>query len=351
MAQAPMTEAQLREAAEAVRQYGDISAAARALKLPRPTLNTRIQRARQLGYLTDPPTQTVKDTVDVRGDDCEITKTTPVRVRTLTDLVRVCEVDTREWDVDRFVCNKWEMGSKDADGNAHVTELYQVKAWLKRKVQVIAARDEITALVADAKKQIPSRPTVKRTASGPHMLEIAIPDLHLGKLAWKPETGHANYDTRIAQDLFREALEALIARTASVKFDRIVFQIGSDFLHSDSKAGATTKGTPLDTDSRYHKSFSAGRRLMTEAIERLRQIAPMTVYTHCVCRGFLSVFLVSLQTLALAKHNLPMSLVGAFAVNGWWYHNVGRTAVRVQAGWLAYGLGGMAGCWCALRLL
>lgn len=218
------------------------------------------------------------DSFSAKGDQAEVSTVTPEAVRTLADLIRVCQIDTTEWIVDRWVANKWEMGAVDPDGALITRPLFQVKAWLKRNVPFVRARQELDALVEDAKAKLPARPKPpKACARGAHMLEVSIPDLHLGKLAWAPETGGANYDSKIASEVFMAALEALIQRTSAFGFERVVFPVGNDFFHADTKQGTTTKGTPLDTDSRFHKTFVAGRRLMTEAIERLRQLAPVTV--------------------------------------------------------------------------
>lgn len=232
----------------------------------------------------------LSDSVKVSGNHSEVTRIVPERVKTLADLIRVCEIDTSEWEVERYICNKWEMGSvpraiggtdegwSRPDARPIVTQLYQVKAWLRRKVAVIAARAELADLLADAKKQIAKRPTLAPKAkSGGHMLEISIPDLHMGKLAWAPETGHQSYDSRIAERLFDTALTALIQRTQSFAFEQIVFVVGNDLLHSDTKQGTTTSGTPLDTDSRFHKSFGIARRMITRAVDTLRHIAPVRV--------------------------------------------------------------------------
>lgn len=210
------------------------------------------------------------------GNTAEITRSTNTNIRTLQDLIRVCEIDTTEWEVERWVANKWEVAAKDKGGTLRHSPLFQVKAWLRRKVVLADARAEISALFADALKKAPKRTTIKATPRGEHMLEIAIPDLHVGKLAWAAETG-SSYDTKIARDLFHSAIDALIARTSAFKFNRILFPVGQDLLHSDSLEGTTTKGTRLDTDSRYQKSFMAARELMTEGIDRLLEIAPVDV--------------------------------------------------------------------------
>src|SRR5690606_33153175 len=154
-----------------------------------------------------------------------------------------------------------------------VTPLFQIKAWLKRRHGVIAIRDEMADLIAAAKRKIPARPLVKRRRPDSGlMLEISIPDLHVGKLAWGKETGWENYDTREAERVFDEALAALVQRTSWHRFDQVLFVIGNDLLHADTKQGTTTGGTPLDMDSRYHKSFAVVRQMMTRAIDGLREV-------------------------------------------------------------------------------
>ena len=214
----------------------------------------------------------------VDGDRAELVVTVHEPIKTLADLIRVCEIDTDEWDIVSWKANKWDTAAKDNTTQTLVTRpLFQVSATLKRKTDVTRARREIAALLADAKKAIGPRPAPKRRVpSGEHLLEVAIPDLHIGKLAWSEETLGANYDHKIAIALYRDALETLIARTAAFRFSRIVIPIGNDFFHSDTKQGTTTKGTPLDNDSRFQKTYLAGRRLMVDAIERLRTLAPVT---------------------------------------------------------------------------
>lgn len=217
--------------------------------------------------------------VSVSGDAAQITKITPERVKTLADLIRVCEIDTTEWDVERWTANKWEAAAKGDDGKLHTTPLFQVKAWMRRKRYLIDARAEIADLLRDAAKRMPVRPVTRRKApSTGILLELAIPDLHVGKLAWSEETGGANYDAKEAERRYDAAVDALIVRSRSFGCDRVVLPLGNDLLHADTKAGTTTGGTPLDTDSRYQKSFGLARRLVTRAIDRCRaEVGPVDV--------------------------------------------------------------------------
>lgn len=290
----------MRATMAAIRNHGSVSAAARALGVPRGTMENRWHRTMQWaktkgirlpdsvkpGVRVNLPTEGMT----VKGDTAELNQRTTARVRTLKDLVRVCEINTTEWEIERWTCNKWDMGSvppvvgNDKSGwrrdrcTPVVTELYQVKVWLKRRAGIAAARAEIELLIADAKRRLPKLAalTPKPDRSG-YMLELNIADLHNGKLAWGRETGYENYDGSIAERLHDAALDALLQRTSCYRFERIVIVLGNDLLHIDSRNNTTTAGTPQDTDSRYYKLFLATRRMTQRAIERCRKLAPVHV--------------------------------------------------------------------------
>jgi hypothetical protein len=198
------------------------------------------------------------------------------RIHTLQQLIDYFEIDTAIWEVERFVANKWEVASSNGEA-VTVTPLYQVKATLKKKVAVEDALQEIERLKELAKKSAPMPKTVIRPRGEGYMLEVNIPDAHFGKLAWAPETGGPNYDTKIADETFRKAAEALFARTASYKFDEVVLVIGNDLLNSDDEQGRTTKGTSVSTDTRYQKTFVVVRNASIWLVERARQIAKKVI--------------------------------------------------------------------------
>jgi len=199
------------------------------------------------------------------------------RISTLDALIAHCKIDLGAWTIDRWVCNKWEVGTA-FQGKIITEPLYQVKAWLKKKVSVITAKQEIEALKELAKTWAPRYRAVKRPKkqSG-NLLEINITDHHFGKLAWGKETGHEDYDTDIAERLWDDATNTLLARVSEYNFDQIVFVLGNDLLHADTKFGTTTHGTPLDTDSRYHKNFGIAKEAAIRSIEKLLSVAPVRI--------------------------------------------------------------------------
>jgi hypothetical protein len=237
-----------------------------------------VKKARA-GAAPPPPAGHAAEGFSDNGDTGTAAALTDRDVRTLDELVAVCKVDTATWEVERFVCNKWAMGSKHPKtGDVTVTPLFQVKAWLRRKTALISLREEVAAVLADARSQVPApRIGAYDRGGGGHSLLVSIPDLHVGKLAWAPETGGASYDARIAEGLYLRALERLVQRTCSFPLSEIVLPLGNDLINVDNRELLTTRGTPQSSDGRYHKTFRTVRRMVQQGIALLREIAPVRV--------------------------------------------------------------------------
>ena len=227
-------------------------------------------------HLVETPELT--ETSEQRGDDWSITLP-KTRIQTLEELVEHFKIDLTEWSVVRWTANKWEMGAKDAEGNVVVEPLYQVKAFLQKKKDVAAAKNEIEGLKELAKSHPWPLGVYEQEVKRPTglLLEVNTPDLHMGKLAWSVETGGPNYDVKIAESIYWKSFESLLNRVSHYQFDEILYVIGNDLLNSDDIEGRTTAGTYVSTDARYHKTFAATRTMVIKAIERLKQISPVRV--------------------------------------------------------------------------
>jgi len=110
----------------------------------------------------------------------------------------------------------------------------------------------------------------------PLMLEIPIVDLHMGKLAWKPEAGE-NYDYKIAEKRFAGVVDDIIERIKDRQFEKILYPIGQDFFHFDTINTTTTAGTPLDSDLRWQKLFLRGVDMLIKSIDLFATLAPVEV--------------------------------------------------------------------------
>ena len=233
----------------------------------------------------------LKESSEIKGDSWVITLP-KTRIHTEKELIEYFQVDTGIWEIERLICNVWEMGyiarstkvtsadgkTEDVEREAEALPLYQTKAYLKKKKEVEAARNEIEELKKLAAGWGPVAPFIIRECSLSRlMLEMNMPDVHFGKLAWGVETGHSNYDVKIAESVYWTAFESVLTRVKHHTFAQILFVVGNDLLNSDDIEGRTTAGTYVSSDARYHKTFSAVRNTMVRAVERLRQIAPVKV--------------------------------------------------------------------------
>lgn len=201
------------------------------------------------------------------------------RIHTLDQLIEFFKVDLSAWEVERFICNSWEMGAKDNSGNLQTHPLYQVKATLRRVSQ--ANIETVKKAVEEIRQGFIKKPPVlaKKKYSMPESgvaLEISVFDAHFGKLAWSNETGWGNYDTSIACQEYEKAIDTILGR-CHYNLDRIVYVVGNDILNSDNREGTTTKGTPQSNDSRYHKVFTTTLKTVVKQIEKMREICPVDV--------------------------------------------------------------------------
>jgi len=202
-------------------------------------------------------------------------------IRTIEDALRYAEVDQSIWEVERSVVNKWDMGFKDEKKVARTRGLWQVKVWLKRRAPKHLT-DALEALHKRAEKYSPDYgkavSTPRRVLSDPHLLELSLYDMHFGKLAWAVE-GSTNYDLKIAERLFHNAICDLLKYVERVPVERVVFPVGNDFLHIDNKALTTEAGTEQgpQTDGRYAKIVETGFMALVKALDKLSEDTPVDV--------------------------------------------------------------------------
>ncbi len=230
--------------------------------------------------------------VTEHGNERTVVTRTDEAVRTLEDLIRVCKIDTETWEVVEWKANKWEMGwvarNEDTPDKAQALPLYQVTARMKRKSGLTLTMERLrTELVEDFRNITDARPfqtNRKNFVGGDWLFEFAPFDLHMGKLAWAEE-GPSNYDISTAVDLFNASLDFLLHRALLLsegKLARILFVVGNDVCHIDSKKGQTTMGTQMDVDTRYIKIVRRIFETHRRAVDVLRQVAPVDIV---VCPG------------------------------------------------------------------
>jgi hypothetical protein len=128
-----------------------------------------------------------------------------------------------EWEVEASTANVWHQFS----GDNGLVPLWQVKARLRRKD---LSQSTVAQIIHDGfvafrnAVKLPLSPLAKPSKKGKGtMVEFALPDLHLGKFAWNEETGHGNWDLRIAENVVWNVICVQLPKWTIFARDQIIW--------------------------------------------------------------------------------------------------------------------------------
>jgi predicted phosphodiesterase len=226
-----------------------------------------------------PPTDTSE--WDESGDKATLKGETATAIKSEEDVYRAFDVDRTRWRIVRMRKKAWQVmakvGSEREGYRLETRQMYGVTADLERivKKEIENALDLVFARFKDA---APKWPKVdKGRASGePFLAVMGLMDAHFGKYCWEGETGE-NYDLKIAESVFANAVEDLLAECRNRNVVRFLVPFGNDFMHFDGRTFQTTKGTQQDADGRFSKVLATAKIAAINAVERMAAVAPVQV--------------------------------------------------------------------------
>ena len=224
------------------------------------------------------------------GNNAVLEKITNEKVQSLDDLIRICKINTEIWNIDKYEQSAYQVPMRLRQYNQKnertadikdVEQLYRVKAYLSRKVEELQLKSLKDEMIEEMKKYAPVYKKIeykidKKEKDNAVLMEIFIPDLHLGKFGWALEVG-ADYDLNIASQLYIDCVDTLLERVKGYKIDRFLLPVGNDFFNSNDSFNMTANGTPQDEDTRWQKTFRKGKDILIQVIDKLQLIAPVDV--------------------------------------------------------------------------
>lgn len=274
----PLTDEVMRETLEAVRKHGSVTEAARALGIPRSSLDSRHRAAiKALGPIVDPdadpgsegPPGKLNEPIDSRERDGSVAIVTEGKPLALAELYELFGIDPRAWVCRYFKPNAWQGFYKLKDGSGHrKVDLWQTKAVFERVV-TDQLRDAMGAAVAEIidGRRAPSRPARKRRTG--QTANLGLYDVHHGLLVSGAETQGQNYDLKIARARVRNAVDDLVDEVFRFDLARVVMPLGNDWMHYDTTKQTTAFGEHrLDADDRYFKVLRVSIESAFYAIDR-----------------------------------------------------------------------------------
>jgi hypothetical protein len=222
----------------------------------------------------------------IEGDEAYIES---VNARSLEDIVKEFKIDTNLWESQKFTPGGWTTPIKGEITIDQQDKTYRAKlpiiiknrkstAVFKKKTNIIDYEGFKRNLINDLKKDYAKGPVAKPKKTTGNLLEVTIPDLHLGKFAWKEETGN-DYDIKKAVSIHDKANDVLLQQAQAHKPEEILLVFGNDLFNSDTAypTTMTTRGTYQQDDTRWQKVFRTGYQMCFRLIDRCKRIAPVKV--------------------------------------------------------------------------
>lgn len=180
------------------------------------------------------------------------------KAATLEEVMALCKVDMAQWESKGFNVRRGAKG-------------FAWSARFARRKEEINADTLLASFVKHAAKHAPRAWKVAKPTKGARdgLFVLNVQDLHLAKLAHGDSTGGADWDTRIAECVYRDTIDELIAKSPADRIEEVVVIIGSDMLQIDTDQSTTSAGTYVDSDSRLSKVFDTAAHMLTDVIEKL----------------------------------------------------------------------------------
>lgn len=180
----------------------------------------------------------------------------------IESLTKKLGIDTNVWQASQIIGNQWGKNK-------------QLKIKFDKK-ETYLLQEAVESLIKKIDSKEIVHPKYTYTKDNDVLLEISIYDHHFGKLAHKSETGE-DYDLKIAQELYFEAVNTILKRASGHKLDRVLLPIGQDLFHVNNEISTTEGGTFQDTDSRLSKIFETVQETLIACIDSIIKVCPVDV--------------------------------------------------------------------------
>lgn len=221
------------------------------------------------------------------------------RVTSIEEVEALCTFDKNVWKIDRWQQEagtsegyrkdrkvEWEVsngvvthGKVEDSGKMLVVPLhsFKIRVWLSRKTDEIRSNMLLNEFSTKAVKFSPNYPKISyKKVKNPHLFELGLPDLQLGRLVMAEEAGKdIDVDSQIA--LADSVVDRLIGYAKTFEVSKCLFPIGNDFFDTNSDQMMTKHGTPQLDDVRWKRTYQKGCDFVTRTIEKLMQVAPVDV--------------------------------------------------------------------------
>lgn len=226
-----------------------------------------------LPYAVTDKQKTLLHTIDAVGTNAAAAKQLNINIRTVTRTLEKIKsrAAAQGFSVEGNLNNPVAAGfayhgystlTKDANGDT---------IWLKASRDKALQKEAFNEFIEGLASSIKGEAKPVKTPKGkfdPDLLSLIIfGDAHLGMYAWGEETLERDFNTDIACQEIRDAIDNLIDRSPPAETGVLV-DVG-DFMHANDPKNTTAAGTIVDTDSRHSRVLRAAGMVMRYCIDKM----------------------------------------------------------------------------------
>jgi len=224
------------------------------------------------------PGVTVEEVTQKASGDTLEARSVSATIRTVDDLLARIGADMARYEVAASEATCWEGLTADRlSGHPIVTTLHRVFVRLKPRAGP-GVKECVEAMIEAAAGSI-RRPAVKASRARPSDCYgvLVVADVHFGKYAWRPGTGHDPYDLAAAASRVEDASTRLLEALAGYRPGQVLVAFVGDLFHADNPALTTTGGTALagSTDGRLQKMIGMGCDSLLGIVDAAASVAPV----------------------------------------------------------------------------
>lgn len=198
------------------------------------------------------------------------------QIKTIEEFIEASQLDMKEWIVKKCIANKWDVTMKINDVPV-LRENWQTKLFLEKKLNIqdiTEFKQSILNEFKNASTKVPKISSFKLPNTG-NMVEINIPDLHVGKIGVEELSNTSGWSTLRAYKDFSKVVDYFITNIL-IKPEKIVLVLGNDIINTNisNPFPQTVKGTPQSEDTYWPLLFRFVKYMVVETIFKLYSLVP-----------------------------------------------------------------------------
>lgn len=200
---------------------------------------------------------------------------TASNIPTESEIVEHFNIDTTKWKIVNIYHKTTPSGKYSITVQTNLLKGVDAVDY-KKEFQEFIDRRNISILNKDLSYLRDNKVTNKEIENA---LILSLSDLHLDSKSYEGEVG-TEAGMEISIKRAKDAVKDILYRASyGHGLEKIIIVGGNDFFHANSAENTTQKGTPLDVDNRWTKSFKQGLELISWIIDLAVTFAPIDYYT------------------------------------------------------------------------